>query len=344
MARGSRIADLTASLGTWGAAQPPALTWALPEMRALLRADFAGAYRVHATDTGWSLDFMLGAGPRAARLVGVYRDLVARHPRSDQFFGYYDPVVIPERERNRPMLLSDLARLEKRPKVAERPSWYASLYGELGLDGHDQLRVLLCRGPSLLAWIGASSPEPFTRREVSILRRLTKPLHRRLLLEQEVLAPGLSAAALDVALEALGRAAFVTSPKGRVAFANRAGTAMLEHDRRSVAELLRASDAGRGPFEITPIRVEGWPDYRLAVLRERAPSIATRLHHARRRWELTPAQARVLEELAAGSTNKEIAGALACAEVTVENHVTALLRRSKTRSRVHLLRKLFGQD
>ena len=342
MARGARVVDLAASLGTWAGARPSALTWALPEMRELFRADFTGAYQVHPTDSGWSLDFMLGAGPRSTRHVAAFRELVARHPPSDHFFGY-DPVVVPARERDRPMLLRDLARMEKRPKAAERPSWYASIYGELGLDGHDQLRVLLCRGPSLLAWIGASSPEPFSRREVRILRHLTLPLRRRLLLEQEVLAPGLPAAALDAALESLGRAAFVIGPTGRVAFANAAGVAMLARDKRSVAERLRASEAGRGPFEMTPIRVEGWPDYRLAVLRDPVPPIAARLHRARRRWELTPAQARVLEELARGATNKEISRTLGCAEVTVENHVTALLRRSETSSRVHLLRKLFGQ-
>jgi hypothetical protein len=36
----------------------PAVSWFLPELRRLLRAEFAGAYRPVAHERGWSLDFM----------------------------------------------------------------------------------------------------------------------------------------------------------------------------------------------------------------------------------------------------------------------------------------------
>jgi DNA-binding NarL/FixJ family response regulator len=41
-----------------------------------------------------------------------------------------------------------------------------------------------------------------------------------------------------------------------------------------------------------------------------------------------------------GLTNKEIAGNLACAEVTVEFHVTALLRKTNTQGRAALVSRV----
>jgi DNA-binding CsgD family transcriptional regulator len=50
----------------------------------------------------------------------------------------------------------------------------------------------------------------------------------------------------------------------------------------------------------------------------------------------------VLELIAVGAhTNKEIAVTMGCAEVTVENHVTALLRRAGAKSRTDLVGRLF---
>jgi DNA-binding NarL/FixJ family response regulator len=62
-----------------------------------------------------------------------------------------------------------------------------------------------------------------------------------------------------------------------------------------------------------------------------------RLEAARRVWGLSPRQLSVLELLLTGASNKEIANALQCAEVTVENHLTSLYRRSGARSRTDLV-------
>ncbi len=53
-------------------------------------------------------------------------------------------------------------------------------------------------------------------------------------------------------------------------------------------------------------------------------------------------QARVLERLAIGESNKQIAAALACAEVTIERHVTSLLRASGASSRTGLLARMLA--
>jgi DNA-binding NarL/FixJ family response regulator len=57
-------------------------------------------------------------------------------------------------------------------------------------------------------------------------------------------------------------------------------------------------------------------------------------------WGLSTRHARVLELVSEGLSNKEIAGHLACAEVTVENHVTELFRKSGARSRAGLVGRL----
>jgi len=61
------------------------------------------------------------------------------------------------------------------------------------------------------------------------------------------------------------------------------------------------------------------------------------------RLDLTPRQARVLSHLIRGASNKEIAAELACAENTVEFHVTQLLRKAGVQSRTQLLAKLAAE-
>ena len=52
---------------------------------------------------------------------------------------------------------------------------------------------------------------------------------------------------------------------------------------------------------------------------------------------LTPREREVLEYVARGSSNKEIAAAIGCAPKTVECHVTNLLRKHAVDSRLRLV-------
>jgi DNA-binding NarL/FixJ family response regulator len=72
--------------------------------------------------------------------------------------------------------------------------------------------------------------------------------------------------------------------------------------------------------------------------------VSMRLGLARSQWRLGERQVQVLELLAGGATNKEIAVRLARSEVTVEKHVTESYRRAGARSRTDLVRKLFTLD
>lgn len=64
---------------------------------------------------------------------------------------------------------------------------------------------------------------------------------------------------------------------------------------------------------------------------------AARVDRTVNAWQLTPRQADVLGLVVAGRTNKEIASELACAENTIELHVTRLLRKTNTASRTQLI-------
>ena len=70
--------------------------------------------------------------------------------------------------------------------------------------------------------------------------------------------------------------------------------------------------------------------------------IGAQLEHAIATWKLTPRQAEVLALVAIGKANKEIASALACADNTVELHVTRLLRKAALTSRAQLIAQFWA--
>jgi DNA-binding CsgD family transcriptional regulator len=339
--RNPRIAELTHALSVWAPGDPPAVSWLTTELIDLLGAQFVGAYRARATERGWSLDFMCGAGEDAAAQIRAFRRYVGRLPASDLFIAY-SPSFVPTAQRNRVVTLRDLGRLFD-ARVCDAIN--QSLLPAVGAAGHDQLRVLVCDGPRLLSWVGATRPERFTEREAALIQPLIKPLRERLQLERLLDAPWLRAGALDAVLEALARPAFLASRHGAIEVANRAGIALLERDTAGVLASIRESKrlgSRGGEFTIQELSSPGSPPYVLAIQNEKAPTPGDRAAVAQRHWRLTLRQTEVLESLATGAANKEIARRLECAESTVENHVTQLYRRSGAKSRVDLVARLFA--
>jgi DNA-binding NarL/FixJ family response regulator len=134
----------------------------------------------------------------------------------------------------------------------------------------------------------------------------------------------------------------VVGPDESIQIANRRGVALLDRGSQGVLDAIRDSTRGSGPFTVTRPISEPPPGYRLAIWNERPPTSIDRLPRAQRDWGLTTRQTTVLELIAVGAhTNKEIAMTIGCAEVTVENHVTELLRRSGAKSRTDLVGRLF---
>ncbi|HEX5658748.1 MAG TPA: helix-turn-helix transcriptional regulator, partial [Polyangiales bacterium] len=163
-------------------------------------------------------------------------------------------------------------------------------------------------------------------------------LHRKLGFDS------LRGALLDTLLERMEQAAFLLRVDGVIELANRAGEELLGHTRgreelRTLREEARASTPSKA-YELTPIAVPGLPPMTLAIRmgKERATALALAL--ASRAWSLSSKAALVLERVCEGDSNKEIAQALQCAEVTVERHITLLFRASGARSRSDLVARV----
>jgi DNA-binding CsgD family transcriptional regulator len=222
------------------------------------------------------------------------------------------------------------------------PAPAALLARALGVAGWHAVRVAVCDGALMVAWIALFKARPFGPSERQLLAEVCGPLGARLAREREVVDAPVATTALDAALEAIGAPAFVVDPAGRVRRSNRAGHALLARDP-ATADELRACSAGRGSarFRMTQLAPDG--GHVLAVAASAGGGLAARLDAALRRWRLTPRQGEVLAHVAEGRSNKTVAAELACSESTVEIHVSALLAKARCESRAHLVARFWSE-
>jgi DNA-binding CsgD family transcriptional regulator len=213
----------------------------------------------------------------------------------------------------------------------------------VGLERMVYLRVLVCDGPALLAWVGAIRSEPFEAREMHLLRELVPSLQRRLKVDARLREAGVLNAALEGALEAMGQPAFVVSATGRVAHANSAGKAWLERDTGLVVEGLKKYLRGEPtePLVFNRLQLPGAPAHYLAVVQGDSAQAFARVHSLSTHWGLTARETEVLGRLVRGESNKAIALHLGCAERTVEVHVTRILAKAQVESRSALISRCF---
>lgn len=293
---------------------------------ALIGADQACSFLVRSEGPRRKLEFFHGAH-LPADVGPAYQRWLETAPRR---FAAYDPDRPDPRQRNLALTSADLRVLtHNRPAPIKR-----SFLPRYMLAKSDQLRALVCEGPSLLAWVGAFREKPFARAEQRLLGTLLPALQRRLALERRLAEAQRHAGEISRALEEVPAAAFILGDSGTVLHANAAGRAQLARDRTLVEGLLRA----RTPA-VQIARLDN--GLSLAVLRLPADP-APLVEVARLRWTLTPRQAEVLRHVALGRSNRAVAAALECAESTVELHVTALLEKSQCESRAHLVARLWS--
>jgi DNA-binding CsgD family transcriptional regulator len=249
-------------------------------------------------------------------------------------WGPYNGIHPEPEQRDRVLRSDDLAALTARG-LRDIES---ALYPQLGLGGHDTMRVLVCDGPSMLACVAIVQPEPTTERQRDLLSRLVPAFRQRFELERAIGASTVTTAALVAALEQVSGAAWVIGTDGRVLHANAVGRAQFDDDRAAMRAALEACAAGAGGprFKVTPL---GHADAGLGyIVIEVADAVAARsVPDAALRLRLTPAQTRVLERVARGISNARIAAELGVAERTVEAHVTAILEKAQVPSRAALI-------
>ncbi len=319
----------------------PVLEQLMPALRRLLRSDYAVAYRpVEGDGTPWRLDFVyVDKDPRETAIDEPLRDFVARTPGR---FVRYDPLRPDPRERN--LVVRPRAGMDERT-FAEMPM-VRDFLSPHGLDRLDQLRALLCDGPTLLAWFGGMRRDRFSDDDVAALDAVLPSVRARLLLERRLSRASFVEKGLIATLELLPSAAFLVAPDGSIAFANDVGRALLDWGSRDLRARLKGFARGAklepGMTRIS-IGGKGLPACFLVTLAVPVPEIdrARRLSVARERWGLTPRQLMVLELVAQGDANKAIAEKLRCSDNTVEVHVSAIFRKARVENRAALVAKFW---
>lgn len=124
---------------------------------------------------------------------------------------------------------------------------------------------------------------------------------------------------------------WIVGPDGEVQWANPAGQLELAGDGALAVRLRGGGDA---EIEVTAVDTTG---IRVMQRRSREAEIALRRGRVAHTWGLTPAQTRVLELVARGQSNKEIAEALCVEEGTVEAHLSQVFRKSGCAGRTALV-------
>src|SRR5205085_4094483 len=195
------------------------------------------------------------------------------------------------------------------------PAVVTSFLPRFDLGQSDQLRALICDGPTLLAWVGGLRARAFGAAEQRLIASIVPALQRRLSLEHRLAEVRRRAVEIGGALESVPAAAFIIGRNGGVLHANAAGRAMFERDRAGVALELCAATRRQLPGA-SVARLSADSDLRLAILPHAADPVPL-VAAARARWQLTPRQTEVLRLVATGLSNRAVAAELQCAESTV---------------------------
>jgi len=307
-------------------------------MHEVLGGELLWTYRPIQDASGWELQDVFSSGaPR--RAVDAFRACVRSRPEE---FAWFRPSNPEPAQRNR--VLEALAAVRRlRPGYFETSALFQEVFRPYGLHEHCQLRVLLCDGPTLLAWFGLLQRDKPTLAQRRALTALVPKLQRRLVRERWLRDGGLVHAGLEVALERIGSSAFVLDHRGRVAYANSPGRELLATDRSVPTTLVAAVQGQLAARQVELTRLHervalGW----LAVLAP--PShVDSRVVALVSRCKLTQRQADVLALVARGMTNASISVTLGISVRTVELHVTAIFDKVGVDCRAALVATIFNQ-
>jgi DNA-binding CsgD family transcriptional regulator len=322
---------------------PPILSVLSGAIAEHVGSDFDASYGLASIDESDQVTFIHASCDAPDALAARFRSVVAASRRPWR----RAPERVPAAERNRVMLWDEVLRTLK-VRAEDQPIVRDVLH-PLGVGR--QIRVVLCDGPSMLAFVGAfrGRGRDFNERERGRLRALVPALRRRLLFERQMGDTHMLASALECVLEQAGAPVLLVDSHGRVRHSNSAGKAWLaSKGRAGLAELVMAAkgdtSAPTAAFDVRRLSVPGWPAHALVTVSGPSvvPSAQGRDEAAAAKWALTPRQREVFRLLSQGRTNKNIAATLGIAEVTVEVHVSAILRRAGAGSRAELIARMLG--
>jgi DNA-binding CsgD family transcriptional regulator len=318
---------------------PSALSWIIPEIPKLLRSDIGCAFTIREKND----DVAIGSFHTVGLHFDVHRTMEEHLGRAARIsrqppVGWTLNVTRPEpRQRNRVFDLAALERLTGHPRSRY---FLSDLFQNVGMALPEHLRVAVCDGGSLLAYVGAFQQDDFTAHQKTALAAVVPALQKRLGFERLVGSGGRQAAALEAALEAIGRPAFVVSAQSTIHELNTSARELLTRANVEVRRSLRdalARRPTRHAFDLTPLRIAGGPACQLAVLRHLTAEPSHAAIAAAARWGLTPRRREVLEMVVRGMTNATIAAEMRISERAVEQHVTAIFDRAGVENRAALV-------
>src|SRR5205823_11480497 len=112
-----------------------------------------------------------------------------------------------------------------------------------GIADHFQLRTVFCDGPVALRYFGMLQARPFTPRQRRLYDHAAHLVGRRARFDHRLAEANGYRAALDRALDVLGRAAFVVDRHGSVVHANPIGTIAFDDARDDISAAIHGRSA-----------------------------------------------------------------------------------------------------
>ena len=327
----SQLREVEAELGCLREGAASALAWIPSTLVELLRSEKGLSCTYAPRGDGLQI--------AAGHVHGISREFF---PAADRWllgapvrWTSYNPLRPEPSQRNVALTLDDL---DGRSEGRAAPIF--ALYEKYGMKSHQQLRTLLCDGPSLLGYVAVVQSNDVDKRQRRMFNHLVPAMKRRLSRERLLGGAASNRLLLEVALNEVPSAAFVLGEGGRVHEANRLGEAWLEAQglagRRALRELVvDGADVG---FRVTRVvTAEESPRY-IAVEIVTAPTRHA-VESAGRRWGFTEREQTVLRCVAEGLPNRTLAAHLAVSQRTVESHLTRMFAKAQVGSRSEMLAK-----
>lgn len=357
-----RVTELRELLRTFDGQSAPVWDDAISVMHDLIGMEQSALFVFRRVDDGVGVDRLHIAG--ATQPVVDVKTITDAHFRKVRIWALYDPKNPETAQQNRALVVGPSAehlaasagargqgqkaiaaklgiephQLEERLVAFDHTD--RTMLKPIGWSGRKQLRALLCDSGELLGWLGGMAQDVSPKQE-ALLGAIIPAFLERIRLERRLAATSIAVAGFDAAFQAIEAPAFLLRESGAVMHTNAAGRNALAED--GMAERLADAVHGRTTLEglsITPLLSRGSPPHFLAVVR-RPPHVREKVARAIAQWSLTPREGEVCFELALGRSNKEIATRFGCAESTVEVHVTRLLSKAESASRLELVARLW---
>jgi len=317
-----------------------ALDIVLPELQTLLAVDAMLAYSPALLTNGWEFSrYHSVRFENGTKVKTVAAEFLAHAPFR---YSWYDALHPEPSQRNVVIAPLDLFPRDEVQACAIYNQWLKPT----GLHRHEQLRVLVCEGEEMLAWVGAFHSERFEPRQFRILAALVPSLRQRLDVERRLGCTADMRRSIAPLLDQLGAPAFVLGDSGRIYHANQSGLALLETQRSDVHISLQCARKGSPSalaFTIVPLTDRGMRKTWLATLSSSSTARQTTaaIVRAVQRWKLTKRQHQTLERIVDGYTNAMIAADFRITERAVELHVTNIFNRAGVDNRATLVSRVF---